>query len=118
MKTTFLIACAIVLFRVIISILVIIALIMLILALLKYLKTNEIRNEYRKEAQSLGYIIYKHRIEAGMSQEILSQRLGITRQAISKWENGTSDPSATNLMALADIFKIKVEDMLKEAEIS
>lgn len=118
MKTAYLIVLAITAGRVIISILVIIALIMLILALLKYLKTNEIRSKYRKEAQSLGDIIRKHRIDSGMSQEVLAQRLGVTRQAISKWENGSSDPSATNLMALADVFNIKVEDMLKEAKIS
>ena len=119
MKTAYLIVLAITAGRVIISILVIIALIMLILlALLKYLKTNEIRSEYRKEAQSLGDIIRKHRIDSGMSQEVLAQRLGVTRQVISKWENGSSDPSATNLMALADVFNIKVEDMLKEAKIS
>ena len=85
MKTAYLIVLAITAGRVIISILVIIALIMLILALLKYLKTNEIRSEYRKEAQSLGDIIRKHRIDSGMSQEVLAQR------PVRQYQNGRMD---------------------------
>ncbi|MEE0821782.1 helix-turn-helix domain-containing protein [Catenibacterium sp.] len=36
------------------------------------------------------------------------------RQAVSKWENGSSDPSTTNLIALANLFDITPEEMLKE----
>lgn len=36
------------------------------------------------------------------------------RQTVSKWENGSSDPSTTNLIALANLFDITPEEMLKE----
>ena len=62
--------------------------------------------------------LYELRKQHGYSQDELADKLNVSRQAISKWENGSSDPSATNLMALADVFNIKVEDMLKEAKIS
>lgn len=42
--------------------------------------------------------------------------LGVSRQAVSKWESGTSDPSTTNLMALANLFGVNAEDLLKEAK--
>ena len=41
-----------------------------------------------------------------MTQEFLADRLGVSRQAVSKWEKGQSDPSTTNLIALAKIFNI------------
>ena len=49
-----------------------------------------------------------------MTQEFLADRLGVSRQAVSKWEKGQSDPSTTNLIALAKIFDITPEEMLKE----
>ena len=42
--------------------------------------------------------------------------LGVSRQAVSKWENGTSDPSTSNLIALAKLFGISAEELLREVE--
>ena len=53
---------------------------------------------------------------AGLSQEALAEKLGVSRQAVSKWESGASDPSTTNLMALAKLFGVSAEDLLKEAQ--
>ena len=50
----------------------------------------------------------------GISQEELADKIGVSRQAVSKWEKGQSDPSTTNLIALAKIFDITPEEMLKE----
>lgn len=61
-----------------------------------------------------GEKIVKLRKEAGYSQEVFSEKLGISRQAVSKWENGTSDPSTSNLIALAKLFKISPEELLSE----
>ena len=54
------------------------------------------------------------RKRSGWSQEELAEKLGVSRQAVSKWENGSSDPSTTNLIALASLFDITPEEMLKE----
>ena len=42
--------------------------------------------------------------------------IGVSRQAVSKWENGASDPSTSNLLALAKLYGISAEDLLKEVE--
>ena len=45
-----------------------------------------------------------------------AERLGVSRQAVSKWENGTSEPNTSNLMALARLYGIPAEDLLKGVE--
>ncbi len=52
----------------------------------------------------------------GWSQEELAEKLGVSRQAVSKWENGTSDPSTSNLCALAKLYGIPVEELLHETQ--
>ena len=52
----------------------------------------------------------------GWSQEELAERLDISRQSVSKWEQGVSDPSTSNLFALAKLFGVSVEELLKEVE--
>ena len=44
-----------------------------------------------------------------VSQKALATRLGVSEQAVSKWENGLSSPSTKNTLALADIFGVSVE---------
>ena len=51
-----------------------------------------------------------------MTQEFVAETLGVSRQAVSKWESGVSDPSTTNLMALAKLFNMTPEELLKEAQ--
>ena len=51
-----------------------------------------------------------------MSQEALAHQVGVSRQAVSKWENGTSDPSTSNLCALAKLYGIPVEELLHETQ--
>ena len=53
---------------------------------------------------TLGERIASLRKEKGLSQEALGGLVGVTRQAVSKWENGTSDPSTSNLCALAKLY--------------
>ena len=47
-----------------------------------------------------------------MSQELVAERLGISRQAVTKWEAGQSKPSARNLQALAELYRVPVEELL------
>ncbi len=53
------------------------------------------------------------RMERGMSQEQLSVELGVSRQAISKWERGESTPDTNNLIALADIYDLTLDELVR-----
>ena len=55
------------------------------------------------------------RTRVGMSQELVAEQLGVSRQAVTKWELGQSKPSAKNLKALADLYQIPPEELLKAA---
>ena len=45
-----------------------------------------------------------------------AMRMGVSRQAVSKWEQGLSDPSTSNLLALAKLFGVSAEELLREVE--
>ena len=49
-----------------------------------------------------------------VSQEELAEKLGVSRQSISKWETGENYPSMTNIMCLCDIFHCKINDIVHE----
>ena len=87
---------------------------LLIVALRKYIKSEPVRKEKQEYAKTLGEVMKRHRMECQMTQEFVAEALGVSRQAVSKWENGSSDPSTTNLIALANLFDITPEEMLKE----
>lgn len=88
--------------------------ILLVKALKKYLKSTPIKEEKKKVCQTLGEIIKENRIRCKMTQEFVAESLGVSRQAVSKWENGTSDPSTSNLIALAKLFKMDLREMLEK----
>ena len=48
-----------------------------------------------------------------MTQEFVAEALGVTRQTVSKWENGSADPSTTNLLALAKLYGVEAEELLR-----
>ena len=56
--------------------------------------------------------IKHYRKQAGLSQEKMAEKIGVSRQAITKWENGTGTPDIANLMAIAELFQISVDDLL------
>lgn len=94
---------------------VFISLIVLIFrALLKYIKSKDVQKEKAATIKSLGDTIKEHRIRCKMTQEFVAKALGVSRQAVSKWENGTSDPSTSNLIALAKLYEISAEEIIKE----
>ena len=90
--------------------------ILLIKALRKYLKSEPIRKETAIVRRSLSEALKAHRTECKMTQEFVAEHLGVSRQAVSKWENGTSDPSTSNLLALAMLYGISAEELLKEVQ--
>ena len=63
----------------------------------------------------LGSLIRALRREAGLTQRELAEALGVSRQAVSKWETGTADPSTSNLLALAKLFGVPAEELLHQA---
>ena len=50
-----------------------------------------------------------------ISQEDLAERLGVSRQSVSKWETGENYPSMFNIMCLCDIFKCKINNLVHES---
>ena len=88
--------------------------ILLIKALRKYLKSEPVRKETAIVRRSLGEALKEHRTQCHMTQEFVAEHLGVSRQAVSKWENGTSDPSTSNLLALAKLYGINAADLLME----
>ena len=50
--------------------------------------------------------IYQLRKQAGMSQEETAERLSISRQALSRWENGTAQPAANNIVEICKLFGV------------
>ncbi len=67
-----------------------------------------------EQPQTLGEIIKSHRIRCNMTQEYVAEALGVTRQAVSKWETDSSDPSTSNLLALAKLYGISAAELLKD----
>lgn len=83
-------------------------------ALRKYLKSSDVRKEKKTVQKTLGAAIKEHRTRCKMTQEFVAESIGISRQAVSKWESGTADPSTSNLFALAELFGISAEELLKD----
>lgn len=61
---------------------------------------------------TLGEQIKTMRKQAGMSQEKLAEKLGVSRQAITKWENNGGVPEVENLLALSTLFNVSVDSLL------
>ena len=55
------------------------------------------------------------RKKAAMSQEELADRLGVSRQAVSRWELGSTLPDAPNLLKLSDLFGVSIDWLLRDA---
>lgn len=60
--------------------------------------------------------LFELRRQAGLSQEELANLLGVTRQAVQKWEAGTSRPDMDNLTALADYFHVSLDFLVTGRE--
>lgn len=60
---------------------------------------------------TLGERISHYRKRLGISQEELGDRLGVSRQAVSKWETGKSAPDLENLLALARLFGVPLSEL-------
>ena len=73
------------------------------------------REEKKAVAKSLGEALKENRIRCQMTQEFVAETLCVSRQSVSTWENGFSDPNTSNLIALAKLYKISPEQLLEYA---
>ncbi|MFI3225885.1 MAG: helix-turn-helix transcriptional regulator [Clostridia bacterium] len=90
--------------------------VLIVRALLKYIKSKDVRYEKSETRKTLGEALKQHRNSCKMTQEFVAEAIGVSRQAVSKWESGSSDPSTSNLIALAKLFDISPEDLIKELQ--
>ena len=90
--------------------------IFLIRALSRYIKSGNVRKEKSSIKKSLGEVLKQHREECKMTQEFVAESIGVSRQAVSKWETGASDPSTSNLLTLAKLFNTTAEELLREVQ--
>ena len=61
---------------------------------------------------TLGERILNYRKRAGLSQERLAELLGVSRQAVSKWEGDAAQPELDKIVALARLFGITTDQLL------
>ncbi|WP_113928770.1 helix-turn-helix transcriptional regulator [Bacillus sp. P14.5] len=61
---------------------------------------------------TLGSKINNRRKSLKLSQEYVGEQLGVSRQAVSKWETNQSEPSTDNLLKLADLFDIDIKELV------
>ncbi len=87
--------------------------VLIVKALKKYIRSKDVREEKKAVAKSLGEALKENRVRCQMTQEFVAETLGVSRQSVSKWENGSSDPNTSNLIALAKLYKISPEELLQ-----
>ncbi len=94
-------------------ILILVAVVLGIRALLTYIRSKGARKEKSQFKRTLGEALREHRTRCQMTQEFVAESVGVSRQAVSKWERGDSDPSTSNLLALAELFGVSAEELLR-----
>ncbi|PFJ06357.1 transcriptional regulator [Bacillus cereus] len=62
---------------------------------------------------SLGKQLKKLRESKGFSQEDVAKKIGITRQAVYKWENDKSCPDIENLILLSEMYNVTLDELIK-----
>ena len=89
---------------------------LIVRALKKYINSQNVRKEKSETRKSLGEVLKKYRTDNKMTQEFVAESLGVSRQAVSKWEQGTSEPSTSNMIALAKLYGVAPEELLKDVK--
>ena len=91
--------------------------VLVIKALWTYIKVNTKAREVKKETaairKTLAETLKDHRTRCKMTQEFVAESLGVSRQAVSKWETGDSDPTMSNLVLLAKLYGVPLEELLE-----
>ena len=105
-----------ILLRVLIPIAIVAAICLLFRIARNLEKPPKMTEETKIVRKSLSEMLKENRTRCKMTQEFVAESIGVSRQAVSKWENGTSEPNTSNLMALARLYGIPAEDLLKGVE--
>ena len=79
-------------------------------------KPPKLTEEVKIVRKSLSETLKENRTRCKMTQEFVAESLGVSRQAVSKWETGTADPSTSNLLALAKLFGVSAEELLRQVD--
>ena len=91
--------------------------VLVIKALWTYIKVNTKAREVKKETaavrKTLAETLKDHRTRCKTTQEFVAESLGVSRQAVSKWETGDSDPTMSNLVLLAKLYGVPLEELLE-----
>lgn len=61
----------------------------------------------------IGEKLKNSRLNAGMTQEQIAEKINVSRQTISNWENGKSLPDVISLIKISDLYQISLDDLLK-----
>ncbi len=83
-------------------------------ALKKYLSDPHTKEEKQIIRRNLGEVLKEYRIGCNMTQEFVAETLGVSRQTISKWETGQTEPSTSNLIAVSKLYGIAPEEILRQ----
>ena len=57
--------------------------------------------------------LYQYRKKMGISQEELAEKIGVSRQAVSKWERAEASPDTDNLIELAHVYGVTLDELLQ-----
>ena len=79
-------------------------------------KPPKLTEETRLVRKSLSELLKENRLRCKMTQEFVAENIGVSRQAVSKWENGTSEPNTSNLVALAKLYGVSAEELINSVE--
>lgn len=90
MKATVFIAYIFLLMYFVVGVAFIYLFVLVVRALKKYIKSEPVRKEKAESAKSLGEVIKRYRTQRKMTQEFVAESLGVSRQAVSKWESGVT----------------------------
>ena len=80
--------------------------------ILRYHRKN--RMKVRRFTMKLPEKIQRERKKMGLSQEKLAEKIGVSRQAITKWENGLASPELEKIVSLSECFKVSTDYLLKD----
>ena len=91
--------------------------VLVIRALWTYIKVNTRAREVKKETaavrKSLAETLKDHRTRCKMTQEFVAESVGVSRQAVSKWETSEADPAMSNLVLLAKLYGVSLAELLE-----
>ncbi len=61
----------------------------------------------------IGQKLRQARLATGLTQEGVAERVGVSRQTVSNWENNRSYPDIASLLALSDLYSLTLDELLK-----